>query len=643
MKNLYFPLFAVALIALVQNATAFDLKVWPAKLHIKPGQTQQVTVSVDKLPEGVKSAEIECTVQTGIAKTVIKKTGTASPGNPMLFEFQPDREWGYEIKAKAEAGDQIAEASEVFACAKNVYMISPDYGGGLVNDFDTLPDGTPNPDGQPPRDNYTKERINKMLAFDRNEYIPVTEIGPAQCSFAAIKPLQSNYFIGGGYKGSVNANKYYINQAHDLGISVVFYVNACLKGPAGTEFAREHPQYLTYVPSGTPHGEVFIENYLANKEYIDTYPAGLKRMAKDRAFEKLLVAGYPGFLNVGVDFGDPEVAQYGTRAIIEGVKFWGGDGVRFDGMYQVPSIGDPLAPSRDLRNYRGEMQTTGVAGEDLSLRNFRLFFDTVNKEIPNMLVGVNWAGFRQDQCPGVPEEAKLNKAQSPGVCILDEVAKGSLECTSPTYKWNGFVEVMKQQVDSTRKVDNHLFAGWGGGPGFHEVDMKEIKSFSYACGLRWIRGGWSRDPLSRDVSRVWNRHAMRYSEFVFNNALKRVPKAEVEKTMQLTSDRPVAWSDFVSRLTNDTGSFMVIHLVNSPLEDHQTVVAVAPPPAGNITLSIDPAIFKDAKAVVDEIAILDPELAPVLKSEAKMKNGKLNIPVPATAYWKTIVIPLKKK
>ncbi len=633
----------VSVIALsTLTATALEVKVWPAKLRVKPGEPQVITVSVDKLPEGQTSAAVELVIERGLSEGVFSKKGSASPGAPMTVEFTPPAEWGYEVRATATAGAEKAAASEVFACAANAYMVSPDYGGDQICGFDALPDGTPNPEGQKPVNQGIMQRIEKMLGNDRNEYIVVSETGSGWDHFSAIKPAQPNYLTGGGYHNSANLNRYYIQKAHEQGMAVVIYVNACVKGPAGTEFAREHPEFLAYTPNGTPFAEVFTENVRANQEFIDTYPASLKKALNDKEYWKLLTSGYPGFLNALLDFEDPSLSEYGSKAILEGQKYFGFDGIRYDGLYQTPSIGDPLAPSMDLRNFKGRKQKTGTEGEALTLRNFKIMFDVLKKGKPDILIGMNWASFRPDYGGGdKPEEVKMNQAISPGMFILDEVAKGSLDCMSPTYTWKGFVDIMTRQADAARKLDNHVFANWGGGPGHNIVDMKLVKSMAFACGVRWIRGGWSRNPGSRVVAKAWNRFAMRHSEFILNNKLERIPRAEAEKMIAVSSSRPVLWQDFAYRLATDKGSYLVLNLVNNPLEEHQTITAQEPPPAENIGIVIDPALLKGAVPLADKTVVLNPETVPLLQGVAAMENGKLAVKIPTTAYWSVVVVPLK--
>ena len=633
-----------ALIALsALSAAALEVKVWPAKLRVKPGEPQAITVSVDKLPAGQTAAQIECFIERGLAERVFSQGGTASPGNPLRFDFTPSAAWGYEVRATATAGAEDAATSEVFACAANAHMVSPDYGGDQICGFDALPDGTPNPEGQKPVNQGVVQRIEKLLGNDRNEYIVVSETGGSWDHFSTIKPAQANYLTGGGYHNSANLNRYYIQKAHELGLSVVFYVNACVKGPAGTEFAREHPEFLAYTPNGMPFADVFTENYRANQEFIDTYPASLKKALDDKEYWKLLSSGYPGFLNALLDFEDPALSEFGSQAILEGQKYFGYDGVRYDGLYQIPSIGDPLAPSMDLRTFKGRQQKTGAEGEALTLRNFKIMFDVLKKGKPDILIGMNWADFRPDYGGENAAERPMNKALSPGMWILDEVAKGSLDPLSPTYTWKGFIEVMTKQADSARKLDNYVFANWGGGPGHNVVDMKLVKSMAFACGVRWIRGGWSRNPGVREVARTWNRFAMRYGEFILNSKLKRIPGNEIAPLVAVTGSRPVLWRDFAYRLATDQGSYIVLHLVNNPLEEHQTITAQEPPPAAAIAIAIAPALFNGAKPQVDKTVVLNPEAAPLTQGAATMENGRLAIKIPRTAYWSVVVIPLKQE
>ena len=96
-----------------------------------------------------------------------------------------------------------------------------------------------------------------------------------------------------------------------------------------------------------------------------------------------------------------------------------------------------------------------------------------------------------------------------------------------------------------------------------------------------------RKAKKRQFRRLWivrinaacRMRGMRYSEFILNNALRRLPAAEAEKQIVVSGSRPLFWKHFVQRLETPTGSYLVLHFLNEPLEKGLTVDAKAPPAA----------------------------------------------------------------
>ena len=118
------------------------------------------------------------------------------------------------------------------------------------------------------------------------------------------------------------------------------------------------------------------------------------------------------------------------------------------------------------------------------------------------------------------------------------------------------------------------------------VDTKQVKAVAWACGLRWLCGGYSKEQWFADLKRDYNRFALRYSQFILDNRLRRLPTAEAERTVTLASSRPILWNRFVQRLDTGDQRYLIVHLVNQPLEKGLTVDAVQPPPAEKLDFPV---------------------------------------------------------
>lgn len=647
-----FILAASFCLGLVFQSYALEVTVKPDKLRVKPGEAVKLDVNVKGLANG-QTADVVCRVASALDQEAANFTGKTDTAGKAQFSFTPKKEWSYGVSVTAKSGADTATGADVFTCAVNAYAVAVDYGVPEVYGQDVLPDGSAAPDG-PVQNSFRKKDIAAQVARFRNLYLTVGELmGPAYCSFSSIKPPVPNYFKGFHYNYSANVIRQLISDLHGNGISTVMYVNACLSGVAGMEFARRHPEYLAYQPDGTPAtGGINTKTIAIHQWFIDNYPDSMKQLSamqnqkpqpeavKYGGGFASLASEYPGVINVRLDSEDPRVAEIGAEKIVEGQEYFGYDGVRYDGEYRVPSIGDPLEPSVDLRNWKGEKQKVGKEAEALTVRNMRRAIEIMRKKDPGFLLGLNNADYRSDAMGDRAVTSDYGKVISPGAWILDEVAKNSLSPASSTHLWKDFIRDMGAQADRTRKAGNFLFAGWGGGPGQKVVDTKLIKSVSWACGLRWLCGGGHKEPKVLEVHHNYNSFCLRYAEFILNNKLERLTAEKAKALVKVESKRPVLWENLVQTLKDGDKNYLVIHLINQPLEDGIVVEAQEPPIVENITVTVDNSIFSKGKADAALGRLLSPDLTKESQPlSVKISGTQTVVTIPELKIWDVIVIP----
>ncbi|HEY3415596.1 MAG TPA: hypothetical protein VGM23_01815 [Armatimonadota bacterium] len=640
-------LIGLLLLAALPTLAGLSVSVWPQKLRVKPGEPQVIQVTVAGLPAG-QTATVDGRVITGLNNEVAKFTGTTDTKGVFNTKFTPKAPWGYTVEATARAGNETATGTEIFLCARNPYLVATSYAGVAVYGQDVLPDGTPAPAGAPSSPGF-KQQIADQVAFAHKLYLPVVElVGPAFCSFSSIKPPVDNYFKGFHYNYSRNGVRGLVDALHDNGISSVIYVNACLSGLAGTEFARQHPEYLAYNSDGTPTGSIDLKTMALHQWYVQHYPESLRQVTAWRKQqpqpEQIRYSGtaaslqgdYPGFLNALLNFTDPKLAELGAKFILEGQAYFGYDGVRFDGDYAVPAIGDPLAPASQIMTYQGTAQPTGKKAEALTARNMVTAYALLRAKNPDFLIGVNNASFRNDQLADRMYTYGSLKALAPGNWVLDEVAKGALNPSHPEHHWADFIAHISDEADRLRKVDDYFFAGWGGSPGVNPVDTRQILAIAWACGARWVISDYRKNL---DVVQQYNRFSARYGEFIINNKLQRLSPAEVGKCIQVTGNRPLLWQKFAYRLQTASGRYLVLHLVNQPLEDVVTTEAKEPPVAENVQVTVNPGFFPGVPQS-SRAMVLSPDTVPQAQpAGATLQGGKLTLAIPNIAYWAIVVVP----
>ena len=376
------------------------------------------------------------------------------------------------------AGEARASGREVFACSRNPWAACASYGGDSFRAWNQ-----PQPGEE--IDPYLAKRLADWVASCRFFYSSVCEIlGMAYDPFSSVLPPPGvdNYFSGQGdtvYRGSVTGLRKLIADLHASGIYSTIYVNSSVSGVGGTEFARKHPEYLTFSRDGTVFGGVSTTTLPLLQRFYREYPASLT----GPDFQPIINSVSPGGLHIApLNFSDPALIDVAIKSLTEGRKVLGYDGVRYDGHYCVPAIGDPLAPSSMLLDYAGKPQPSVQAGDAVTGRNMRKTMSEVRKQYPDFLFGFNWAGGSGRTRDAWALQSQEAQAITPGSYILDEVAKGSGESASPTNRWVDFIRDISEEGDRARKFGAFLFAGWGGGPGWGEVDTRWIKAISWSCG-----------------------------------------------------------------------------------------------------------------------------------------------------------------
>jgi hypothetical protein len=137
-------------------------------------------------------------------------------------------------------------------------------------------------------------------------------------------------------------------------------------------------------------------------------------------------------------------------------------------------------------------------------------------------------------------------------------------------------------------------------------------------------------------ARLTNGFVYRYGEFILNDALRRVPVVQAAAAVHVAASRPIWYDHFVERLQTPRGRFLVVHLINAPLEERLTADAVAPPPATGVRIQLDPALFAGALPRWKEALVLNPDAQS--QGQPAIVDGSW-VHVPDFPYWSILVVP----
>lgn len=620
---------------LLTSAVSADLavQVWPDRLQVRPGEPVQLQITVTGRPAGATAA-VECRVVNRLDHEAARFTGPVNAEGKVAFTFRPTEEFGYGVLVTANCGEQQAQAYEVFACAQNPYLAAVDYGfGDVFARPDMLPDGTPN-EGREAVNPDLLKHIEDQIARNRFLYRSVLEISCSYSPFVPVVPPTSLYFKGYHYFSSASAWRTLNRRAHENGMYTVNYVAIFLQALGGSEFMRRHPEYISFTRDGSLTGEISTITTPYHLAYYRNYPASVKQAFDTPMYTPGLRGNYPDTLNTIANVTDLEAVKLGVQSYLEGKEFFGYDGVRFDGHYLVPALGDPLAPASAVMDWQGRPQPTGKLADELSARNMRYALTTSRKQYPNFMFGFNDASLRPDQSGDEVVERAVSKVTYPGSYILDEVAKGALVSAAPDNRWEDLIRIQGIQADRARRLGAFLYSGWPPGPGQKEVDTRQIKAVGWALGTRWISGQYHPKDA---YFRLYNQFAMRYGQYLLSNDRERLPATEVERHLTVQAERPVWYKDFAFRLRTDHGRYFTVSLLNAPLEERLTADAAQPPPATQVAVTLGPELLEgQAPRAVWALNPDAPEQAQALA--AKTVGGKTVVQVPDFPYWTVLVV-----
>jgi hypothetical protein len=616
-------LFLAAAQLFGESQAALTIKVWPDRLHVRPGEPVRLQVTTSE------RAAVNCVVFNRLTNEVARFSGATDAAGQCEFVFKPAEEYGYEVRATATAGAARAETSEVFACSRNPWLVTSSYTGDSLRFLDSSP-------ATAPLNQDVKSYADNWVQISRESYAPVTEVfSVAPCPFSSMVPPTDNYISGQGataYKDTVKGLRYLIAQLHSNGLYAVVYADAAVSGVAGTEFARRHPEYLSFNRDGSILGGLNTETLPLVQRFYREYPQSMR----DAALMQALVHVAPAGLHLApINFTTLAPVKHGARELIKAREFFGFDGVRFDGHYVLGNCGDPLAPVSSLLDYAGRPIITKDA-DALSARNMRLAMKMILDKYPDYLFG-----FNTELLTGQAADSQEAAVIAPGNYILDESAKEVDLATEARNRWADYARAMAAEVDRGRRLGAFTFAGWVRSE--NQEYFKLLKAFTWAAGARYIILPSFQTMAETRAKTPWvhqyNQFGYRYSKYILGDNLERWPATAVDKSIHVTSARPVFYRDFVQTLNDPADPCLVVHLLNAPVEERVNLTPATPPPARDVQLAVD-----GLKLRGQTVFVLNPDGDPQMQPvPAKVAAGKLSLSAPPFDHWCIVVIPTEPR
>ena len=594
-------------------------KVWPEKLVSRQNTDAVITVTLANFSDTDQPARMICELVTGIGKTEKIFDGEVKvPAGDLLnvpIRFNTGNlEWGVSARAKIldSRGTVVSEADNVFGITNNFYKLAVCY--SFLHSSQSI--------GATELRNIAYQR--------RNAYWPVTEWFGGFHSWALNQwgLEKEQWLANGAYPESKTALKAFVDAAHKEGTGVVIYDIPALCGPAGADYAREHPDWLAYT-NGRP---TYV--YLDVEAMDKLQDPNITPQEADKIY--IGVMTYTPLL-----FTDPAVMDNGADQIIQVSKYYGFDGIRWDGYPMLMSIAT-VAGIPDYNgacNYKGESMMAGIKDIDQWNENsINRMNNRIRKQLPDFIFGDNWSPEYADII--WPEKIpKTFRTAVKDALVIDEdltqaVSQGGLSSPLNLKLWDIYRRHIVRGADHMRAAGGHECVSEisPGTPVYNRQMLSIIYAGGSCIGITYPETQWFE-------SADYFRFALRYSEILYSSLITRILDPDKIPILQVQSEKPLWWKEYVYQgILTDGKKYLLVNMVNPPVKPNLDYNEKQPPAEQvNIVVAVDERLAgKVARAYLlsPDIPGNNIELAVVHQS------GAAKVVVPSLKYWNMVVFEI---
>ena len=574
-----------------------SLRVRAALACLKPGRTQQFTVTIENPTAAVVKADVSLTVEHDLADRIAVGARTITVGPAKTGEFSidwtPQEElWGCYVRAEAKIGDAALTARDVFAVTTNPLAASP-----VCQTILAL---------------NTESTIRKTIEKTRQSGALLIEHFNWQAStWGPVYPRKEIWPAGMSPSGRTDRKAmipYTSKLVHDFGMKFLTYASPTFCGPQGYRWAKEHPEDVTYT---TPDGKLKMEEKLASVSHPNTSRR--------------------------------ETLDQGLDEYIKCVKEFGYDGVRWDGhpgvfyspirdwAFRVNGIARP--PGFDSKGNLILPRNVDAANIEIN----RYMRKRLKEAVPDLLIGYNMGlGTYHDVAFNTAFPRSFAETARDSLVIDEKQMNAGSGDGVPSQiqarTWTQVRRTLLHNTDLMRLVGAYPYRG----PVYAmcEPFAKHCYSLFFAAGSHaWGAGG---------LPDRWGRFALRFNRLLFHPSLVRtvVSGSYVGgKSVIAGAPFPVIYEDFAYDLSADGKLFMIMHLLNHPLSDVVNVKKTRAPSwrvdDARATIYLPPGLKPEAA----RFYALSPEWdEPCRPLQAQREAFTAAVNVPSFQYWAIVVV-----
>ncbi len=595
----------------------FVSKAYPVKLFYRPGKQVALEMAVANLTPEAHQVQAKVWLESGAAQRelLMELNLRLAPGEVADFStegFALKPRFGMDLVVELWEGNNFLDRkSDTFFISDNPYQVGQK-GGACLRGWDEATTHT------------QREQVVRL----RQYYLPIVEllaVGPD--NFSKWVPDTEKWYAGQGsaaYMNSTAAVRALTSDAHRHGIYVVPYVNSAVSGVYGTQFAADHPDWMLYDARGHVTGGVETKLLELEQQFYQQYPASLQDAALLEAIRKPDSGG--GLQICAVNLANQEAVRYSIDQLVKGMKYFGFDGLRWDGHYQVAAPSDPAAIGVPRQfDLDGKPAASDQAAADrMSAENTRRCTDAIRKEIPHAVFGYNW-GLPWKQWGSTRPQDYAECCRDGGM-ILWESVNHIHDTTSPWHRWQDAADAIADEAERPHALGGYLNVGWFPWWDAQDVYGHHLSAMTYAARAHFS-GAPGRNPLS------WLRFAARYSEFLYDLKINRAPDLAQAITV---GPGEVWWRKYVYLRETPAGKQVILHLLNPPATE-TVEIASTQEPAEQRNVKVR---FTLPDGYTPRAAYLfSPDLPNYGGKVAYRMGGKtIAVTVPSLKYWDMLVL-----
>ena len=557
-------------------------KVWPDKVCYKPGETAKIAVEVANAGAAA-AATVSLAVNWGLEETealpeqvlALPAKGTATA--TFSYAIPADRKWGHEVVATVAApGEGSVSGREYFTVGKNPWEV------GHYTDIFGIRGSKAN--GQIDGAFLPRWRANYFTCIEAYSNMP-------SC-FDNMTPATEIWRSGQGWYNEGKSDwQYLVQRAHANGMAVVTYIQSGSYGPVGFDFARRHPEWLTYDKSGRPGAWFDVD-----------------QLTKDRLEPEAQDPHTPGCVWTGNFLPSKQVVgDYWIAEVGRSKDMFGWDGFRSDGEPTVSSGYDVTGKQEDVKD----------VGHDnaVFLRKVRA---ELTAKYPDFIYGWNNQAGPYPQQMGNDEDQDV---KLPGAYSLYESFNSAGQPGSVYHPWKKAAYYLQLEAEAIRRRGGFSHAGW-------MPSCRYLEAVASASGVQMDTWGGPGDWLN------YRRFEFRWGEYLWDCNLRYVRPAG--DAVKVEGPASVWWEDLVNaRDLPGGGRRVVVNLINLPEKDDEGWADQPPAPAENVRVTfVVPAGKKLAR-----VRALSPDGAGDVRAVTPAADG--SVTVPEVKVWTVVVAEFK--